>query len=157
MIKMRLQDKWDAELKKIESKISKVNSTIDQIDQEMNEKIEEVKKPYMKKMRYQGKKIGNLESQLDLAKENIRKKYAIIHPEQRKFRKSRDAARVLAHYWQGDEISEPDLILKIISNVDTYVEAVEYVDLLTSENSPERKYANKAGRFLWRNDRSSGR
>lgn len=79
----------------------------------------------------------------------IRARYPIEHPSPRRFKYYSGAAAVLAHYWQGEELPEEDLISKIITNPKTNIRAFEYANNLTYPNTSERKYVEKANNFLW--------
>ncbi len=81
----------------------------------------------------------------------IRERYLIEHPHQRsRFKYYSDAARVLANYWQGEDLPEEDLVSQIITDSRMSVRAFEYATHLTFPESPERKYVEKANRFLWK-------
>ena len=124
-------------------------------DLEREKGIEEriLERKYEPAMNRNDRAIERLYTKIDSAWDRVRSKYPVVHPRMKKrFTKYSDAAEVLAHYWQGRETSKKQLIRKISNSAEIYAEAIRYAEHLTKPHSPERKYVERAGDFLWNID-----
>ncbi len=145
---MRLPQGWNSELKGIEAQISQVEKSHNVILQEMDKELKKVEREYRSRMQFG--KLKGLRNKLKSAQETVRETYPITPPEIKEFEHVGDAARVLAHYWQGRVMSQNRLILGIAEDHIMYAKAADYADLLTAPKSPERDLVDRAKTFLWK-------
>ena len=99
---------------------------------------------------YRTKRINTLKPYKDkLEQEYLLVSSKINHPKiLPEFVNRRQAALVLAHYWQGEDL-ETIPNYSFVSEM-TAQEAFDYALKLTAPNTPEREYVEKAHGYLWK-------
>ena len=146
----RLPKGWNRELLALDQEISQRNAQMNTLDAEMKEEIERVREPYLDRIRQINPiHLSGLKAE---AWQRIRDEYPITHPRiVEKFNNARQAAEVLIHYWQGEEIDHEELWKGIAGYGDNRLNprAFDFARNLTQPDSPERDYVERVQVFLW--------
>jgi hypothetical protein len=148
---MRLPNGWDQELKSLDAKIKSYEDERDSLNRQMETELERVRESYRARMPID--QLSGLQVSKNNIWERIRSKHKIEHPKRTdKLTTVRQAAEVLAHYWQGEELDNQKLLDAICGFGDNTfnARAYQFASNLTAPNSPERQYVRSAQDFLWK-------
>lgn len=155
---MRLQDGWDSELRTLNETLAEKQDLVMRLTEQMNAEVAEVRKKYESKI--PRKEVVRLAIERDQAIARIREthEYPILTSSEKRhgFKTVLEAAGVLAHYWQGEEMEPVDLVRGIagLTDSDLSEESWNFAEMLTEPNSPGRVYVADAYMFLGRAARS---
>ncbi len=148
----RLPEGWDSELQAINNQIAEVSALRESLSEEMKAAMEAVRLSYVARMPHD--RLAKLGAEKEQAWQRIRDSHPIAPLEIDMDPTSIgrvQAAKILAHYWQGEEIDSYELMMGIMGyrSPDWNTKAYEYALNLTQPNSPERLCVMTAQEKLW--------
>lgn len=148
---MRLPPGWDNELRALDTQIKDVQKRQNDMRVKMEMELQRVRAAYDLEIIGNDGELSRLRGEKDLALGRIRDGPGVNHPTRVKISNTRQAAEVLAHYWQGEEMDRETLLDGIagMGIPGIYARASDFAANLTKPESDERKYVQVAQDHLW--------